>query len=203
MQRALLLFVKYPEPGRVKTRLAAKVGAHEAAEIYRKLVAAVCKLLPENVTTIVCYDPPERRAEIESWLAPQLPPGAQYHPQAAGGLTPRLVDAFAHAFQAGVEQVAVIGSDCIELTPAIFAGTWQSLESHDMAIGPGEDGGYYLLALKQPEPRLFADIPWSTDTVLAKTLQQAKACGLSVHLLPVLRDVDDENGWHAARARLK
>ena len=203
MQRAILLFVKYPEPGRVKTRLAAKVGAQEAVEIYKKLVTAVCKLLPKNATTIVCYDPPERRAEVESWLATQLPPGAQYHPQVAGDLTPRLVDAFEHAFQLGAEKIAVIGSDCIELTSAIFAETWKALDNKDMAIGPGADGGYYLLALKRPEPRLFMEIPWSTDEVLAATLKQAKACGLRTHLLPILNDVDDENGWNAARERLK
>jgi rSAM/selenodomain-associated transferase 1 len=203
MPRMILLFVKYPEPGRVKTRLAAKVGAAEAAQIYQKLVAAVCKSLPKSAMTVVCYDPPERRAEIESWLAPQLPATAQYHPQVPGDLGARLVEAFAHAFELGAEQVAVIGSDCIELTAAIFAETWRALEETDAAIGPSEDGGYYLLALKQPEPRLFSEIPWSTDEVLGKTLRAAKACGLRLHLLPILRDVDDENGWNAVRARLE
>ena len=68
MRRAILVFVKYPDPGRVKTRLAATIGTEQALEIYRRLVAEVFARLPDDAEWIVCFDPPERREEIERWL---------------------------------------------------------------------------------------------------------------------------------------
>lgn len=192
MRRVILLFVKWPEPGRVKTRIAATAGAERAAEIYRELVARVCAQLPRTTPVIVHFDPPERRAEIEAWLAPKLTPSSTFEPQARGDLGVRLRAAFASAFVAGWEQVAVIGSDCVEITPAIFAEAW---EAQDAAIGPTGDGGYYLLALRREQPALFENIRWSTSDTLADTLARAEAADVKMHRLPALTDVDTESDW--------
>lgn len=203
MRRAILLFVKYPEPGRVKTRLAATVGADAAARIYRRLVAAVLGSLPEGGDLVVAFDPPEKRAEIVAWLGEAL--AGRYTvflPQAAGDLGARLERAFAETFTLGFENVAVIGSDCIELTPATFSATWQALATHDAVLGPSTDGGYYLLALRQPCAALFHGIAWSTATVRAETLARAQTAGLRMHELAALPDIDTEADWRRAEEKV-
>jgi hypothetical protein len=199
MRRVILLFVKWPELGRVKTRIAATAGVERAAEIYRELVARVCAQLPLATPVIVHFDPPERRADIEAWLAPKLPPSSSFEPQVRGELGARLLAAFASAFSAGWEHVAVIGSDCVEITPAIFSEAW---DAEDAAIGPTEDGGYYLLALRRDQPALFENIRWSTSDTLADTLAQAKASSIRMRRLPTLNDVDTESDWMRVSAGL-
>ena len=203
MRRAVLVFVKYPEPGRVKTRLAATVGAERAAEIYRKLVAEVFARLPGGVETVVCFDPAERREDFMGWLTP-LAPGRALHflPQHAGDLGVRLDHAFAETFALGFERVAAIGTDCIAMDSAIFEETWTSLDERDVALGPSKDGGYYLIGLRAPCPALFRDIEWSTPRVLASTLARAGDAGMSIHLLPRLSDVDTEEDWRRAQQQL-
>lgn len=203
MRRAILLFVKYPEPGRVKTRLAATVGAEAAARIYRRLVAAVLGALPADDALVVAFDPPEKRAEIVAWLGAALAGRrAVFLPQAAGDLGARLERAFAETFALGFENVAVIGSDCIEMTPATFAATWQALATHDAVLGPSTDGGYYLLALRQPCAALFHGIAWSTDAVRAETLARARSAGLRVQELAALPDIDTEADWRRAEGKV-
>ena len=204
VRRAILLFVKYPEPGKVKTRLAATLGAEKAADIYRRLVAAVVAGLPDGDDLIVVFDPPEKQAQVAEWLHSLLAGRcAEFVPQTAGDLGGRLEQAFAAAFARGFEKVAVIGSDCIELTPAVFSETWRALETHDAVLGPSTDGGYYLLALRQPCAALFHGIAWSTDAVRAQTLAQAQAAGLAVQELAALPDIDTEADWRRAAEKLR
>jgi rSAM/selenodomain-associated transferase 1 len=208
MRRAILLFVKFPEPGRVKTRLAADVGAQQAAAIYGQLVRVTCAQLPveksgPSAQIFVNFDPPERRREVEQWLEPMLPRDATFVAQCAGDLGTRLTHAFAHAFAAGFEKAVAIGTDCCELTESLFETAFENLDAHDCAIGPTLDGGYYLIALKQPQPALFTGIAWSTDQTFAQTLDRARDAGLSVALLPPLRDVDTESDWKIAESFLE
>jgi rSAM/selenodomain-associated transferase 1 len=201
MRRLILFFVKYPEPGKVKTRLAATIGAEAAAAVYRQLVQTIARILGSGQPVRVLFSPAEKRQEIREWLAPMLP-GAEFAPQSSGDLGERLERAFDAAFSDGWQQVAVIGSDCIELSAGIFAETWKALAADDVVIGPTEDGGYYLLALRDRHPGLFHGIAWSTGDVFAQTRQQAVAAGLRVHLLPRLHDVDTGDDWQRARARM-
>ena len=204
MRCAILLFVKYPEPGKVKTRLAATMGAEAAAGIYRRLVAAVLAGLPAGDDLIVVFDPPEKRGQVAEWLQGLLAGRrAEFVAQAAGDLGVRLERAFAEAFARGFEKVAVIGSDCIGLTPAVFSETWQALETRDAVLGPSTDGGYYLLALRQPCVALFHGIAWSTEAVRAQTLAQAQVAGLRVHELAALPDIDTEMDWRCAEEKLR
>ena len=203
MRKAILIFVKHPEPGRVKTRLAATLGTERAAEIYRQLVAEVFSRLPDNAELIACFDPPERRAEIGLWLS-SIASGKPLHffPQTSGNLGTRLERAFAETFARGFDRVAVIGTDCPEIDAAIFHETWTALDTSDVVLGPSEDGGYYLLALAAPCPSLFQKISWSTGRVLAETRARAAAENLRVHLLPMRCDVDTEEDWRKAERRL-
>jgi len=192
----VLFFVKHPTPGKVKTRLAAAVGPERAAEIYRGLAETVLRRLPRSEEVVVMGDPPERLAAIEAWLR-GVGTGLRMNflAQSPGDLGVRLERAFAAAFAMGFDAVAAIGSDCVELAPGHFAEAWSALATHEVALGPAADGGYYLLALRAAHPELFRDIPWSTDAVCRETIARARTANLRVHILPTLRDVDTEEDW--------
>jgi uncharacterized protein len=193
IRRCILLFVKHPAPGRVKTRIAQTTSPERAAEIYRALVAKVCAALPLETPVIVHFDPASEREAVQAWLEPLLPQAAGWEPQTSGDLGHRLRAAFAAAFSSGWDQVAVIGSDCVDISPAIFDEAWDALAKSDVAIGPSHDGGYYLLALRAEQPALFDNIRWSTGHTLPDTL--ARGANLTISHLPVLSDVDTEADW--------
>ena len=213
MKHAILLFVRHPTPGRVKTRLSARLGAERAAAIYRQLAEKVCELLPREGQIFVAYDPPEKRPDIEKWLSPRLgdpagkttstaPDSPRFFAQNGDDLGAKITRAFDEVFALGFEKIAIIGSDCIEIDAKIFDTTWCALDGHDCVIGPAGDGGYYLVALRKPSPGLFEKIKWSTDSSLLDTLQRARELGLNVFLLPQKNDVDTERDWERARVRM-
>ena len=203
MNRAVLVFVKWPEPGRVKTRLAAKLGDTAAADVYRKLVARVFARLPRNAELLVFFEPVTRRDDIEQWLRElDRTRTSHFAAQSSGDLGVRLTRAFEHAFSFGHEHVAAVGTDCIDLDAALFEKTWEALKQHEVVLGPAEDGGYYLVALRALQPTLFRGMDWSTDHVLAQTLARAAAADLRVFLLPRRYDVDTYEDWRRAEPRL-
>ena len=107
----------------------------------------------------------------------------------------RLQRAFEAAFASGAERVVIIGSDCPEVAASDIREAWKKLRACDLAVGPASDGGYWLIGLRQSQPQLFQGISWGAETVLADTLQRAKASGLQMHLLRILADVDTEKEW--------
>lgn len=189
--RRVLYFVKYPEPGKVKTRLARTVGAERAAELYRELAERNFKLLRETAgsgfSLQVAYDPPESEERIQSWLAG----ASRFFPQKGDGLGERLRWAFDSAFGEGVRQVIALGSDTLGLKPELISKAFEELENSDVVLGPAKDGGYYLIGLARPEPKLFQGIPWSTERVLSETITRAKEAKLSYYLLTELEDLDE------------
>lgn len=195
----LILFVKYPEPGRVKTRLAADVGDEAAARIYRMMVASIIGNLPQGTAIRIVYHRFRSETDYREWLDDPVLAEAEYVPQCEGDLGERLTHAFAEAFQDGWEKVGVIGSDCVELTSRIYHDAWKELKKNDVVIGPTFDGGYYFLAMKNFQPALFANITWSTPIVFGQTLLAAKMAQLSVALLPKLHDIDTLEDWKCAK----
>jgi len=123
---------------------------------------------------------------MEAWLSTDIP----CLPQGEGDLGDRLLLAFAQAFAQGAQSVVVIGADCPDLGPTLFAQAFSALTRKNLVLGPAMDGGYYLVGLNRPAPALFSDIPWGNSEVLAATLKQAKELHLSIHLLEPLADVD-------------
>jgi uncharacterized protein len=187
-ERALVVFVKHPAPGAVKTRLAEAVGPAVAADLYRALaehVLASTTPAPGEYERLVFFDPPQARDEMRAWL-----PGFRLLAQSEGDLGARLTDATGRAFARGASRVAVAGTDAPGLARGRVVAALDALDAADVAIGPSADGGYYLLALRQPRPELFAGMAWSTPSVATDTRARAAAAGLVVHELPVLRDVD-------------
>lgn len=189
----LLVFAKAPRPGEVKTRLANDMGPagspdfEGAAALYRRMGRLVVDNVAQApVTLTVCYDPPGAETEMRDWLGAAA---TRYWSQGEGDLGERLSRMFVRAFEAA-GPVVVIGTD----TPAAGADTvaraLAALDTADVVLGPSRDGGYYLLALRELRPALFAGISWSTESVLAETAARARALGLGVTFLEVETDVD-------------
>jgi rSAM/selenodomain-associated transferase 1 len=193
----LLLFLKAPRSGQVKTRLAQSVGEATALEVYRLLVARQWAALPQDATVEVHYTPRDAAPEMQAWLSTT----AAYYPQVEGGLGKRLTHAVAAAFERGARQVICIGGDCPQLVERHFKEAIDQLDAgQDVIFGPTEDGGYYLIALRAPQPELFGEIPWSTEQTLAASLKKAASLGLQVSQLETLFDVDEADDFKRAQA---
>jgi rSAM/selenodomain-associated transferase 1 len=189
----LIVFVKAPRGGAVKTRLAKIIGVPAAVAAYHELVETLLNQLEGLGGVDLCFTPDDAAGEIRQWLRE----GWSSNPQGDGDLGQRLQSAFRHAFHAGAKRVAIIGSDC----PAIRAGdireAWIGLQTHDVVLGPATDGGYWLIGLRQLQPELFRNIPWSTENVFRETILRVQHAGLSIRLLRELADVDTDRDWRA------
>jgi rSAM/selenodomain-associated transferase 1 len=198
---ALLVFLKEPRPGAAKTRLASAVGGQAAADLYRCLAEAeIHATAPrgDEYERIFFFSPPEAAAAMERWF-----PGERFTAQQGSDLGARMSAAFDEAFRRGARRAAIIGTDAPGVTRDLVEEALFSLDDHDLVLGPALDGGYYLLAVDQPRPALFQAIPWGTGSVLAATAERAGALGLSVRLLPALRDVDTLEDVRAEWPRLE
>ncbi len=191
--RRLLVFLKYPTPGQVKTRLAAHLGDEAAAEIYRACAElTLLRLRAFQKEIVLCVDPPEAMDEAREWL------GSAWTLRPQHGLTlgERLSEAMGDVVKDGAQRVIVIGTDSPWLSAPEIEQAFAALERTDVVIGPTEDGGYYLLGLAKPVPELFEDIPWSTSGVYQRTLEKVRALGLHAHPLRRGYDVDRLEDLH-------
>lgn len=177
---AVIVFVKEPEAGKVKTRLAADVGHEKALEVYERLLAHTDSQSAHQNRFIFFSGNPDGINHFQGkdeWIA-----------QSAGDLGERIAHAFSIVFSKGYSKVLIIGSDCPDLTTEIIDKALASLDENSACLGPAEDGGYYLLGLTKPMPELFTNMPWSTDEVAAITISRLDEQDLT--LLPTLRDID-------------
>ena|ERR1041385_4730203 len=189
----LIIFVKAPRPGAVKTRLAKVIGAPAALAAYHQLVETLLTHLQQLRTVEVCFSPDDAAAEVRSWIRESW----SSSPQGAGDLGRRLQAAFQRVFRCGAKRVVIIGSDCPAVSVEDIREAWARLRTHDVVLGPATDGGYWLIGLRQLQPELFRDVPWSSEQVFAETLRRVQRAGLSVHLLRELADVDTDLEWRA------
>lgn len=180
----VLIFTRYPEVGKVKTRLAKGIGAEEACAIHDRLARhAVNEVRNWGGRYELWVTGGERELWLE-WLGPHV-----WRSQGEGDLGERMQRAFDQGFASGVGRVVVMGTDCPALDEAVLEQAFSSLDQHDVVIGPADDGGYYLLGLKKPMPELFSQIPWGTAEVLNQTTERLPVGGY--HLLRVLSDIDE------------
>ena len=196
---SLIVLLKAPVEGGVKTRLAATLGATEAVAIYRGLAERQVRAVPEGWPVTVHYDPPGSEATMETWLG-ALRAGVRFEAQCEGDLGQRLAHAFAGEFAGGAESVIAVGGDCPALDAEILRAAGAALASAEVVIGPARDGGYYLIGLRRGSVhRLFEDIDWSTPRVLEQTRARIREAGMIHAELPVLEDVDDAASWERWR----
>ncbi len=188
----LIVCVKAPRPGAVKTRLAVSIGDKAACDAYRKMAGQLFSRLSALSNVELRFTPDDAASEIKPWLKTTW----EMRPQGQGNLGQRIQAAFAEAFSRGAQRVAIVGSDCPSVTARDIEAAWIALKTTEVVIGPARDGGYWLIALSRPQPALFDGIAWSRDTVLRETLERAEIAGLQVKLLRELSDVDTEADWH-------
>lgn len=185
----LLIFVKYPEPGMVKTRLAKSIGSENAALLYRKMAESIIYDLSKSTDyrKIIFFDPPQRKNDVTRWLKID---GLSFIVQEGNSLGEKMSNAFSHAFSLGAPKAVIIGTDCPQITTQTIAKAFEKLETSEVVIGPSSDGGYYLLGLRRLIPEVFCNIDWSTDLVFDQTMKKLRGNGIKSECLEMLRDVD-------------
>lgn len=200
------MFAKYWQAGRVKTRLAARLGDQLAADVYLVFLEHLTNTLETccDQRTLV-FSPCQSRDRFESMFGDAW----SYQPQSDGDLGRRMYDFFSHAARrTGADgKIIVIGSDAPRLAPNIILQAEQRLDSYPVVLGPSQDGGYYLVGINahrvSADIDLFIGIPWSTDQVLAQTLKRLLDHDLHHYLLPEMLDVDDLAGLQRLWYELK
>lgn len=183
-EEALIIFVRKPVLGSVKTRLAATLGPEAALAIYQQLLKhthAITVGLPCDRYVFYAGEIDEKDLWQEGYVRQQ---------QAGGDLGERMKAAFAFLFEKGYRRICIIGSDCFELTTEIISNAFAWLRKTDFVIGPAKDGGYYLLGMSGGSKNVFDGIAWSTGKVFSQTVTSLHQQGFTYTLLPLLSDVD-------------
>jgi rSAM/selenodomain-associated transferase 2/rSAM/selenodomain-associated transferase 1 len=201
MAERLIVFTRFPEPGKTKTRLIPALGAKGAARLQRQMtehiIATAATLSNRPGLTIeVCHEG-GNTGLMQKWLGQQY----GYRPQGPGDLGRRMARAFEAAFQDSKGATVIVGSDIPEISASIIQQAFEGLQKNDLVLGPARDGGYYLIGMKntipaETYPRLFNDINWGADKVLSQTMQTAMESGLRFILLESLGDVDRPDDLH-------
>ncbi len=190
-KKRLIIFTRYPEPGKTKTRMIGALGAVGAAKLQCQMtehtlaqVQLLQSLYPVSVE--VRFAGGDKQL-MQDWLGSDI----NCLPQGEGDLGEKMANSLLSAFQNQMESVAIIGSDCPGLTPQLIAQAFQQLhQGSDLVMGSAVDGGYYLIALSRFIPELFRDISWGSDRVLQQTVAIAQQLNLAISYLPTLADVD-------------
>lgn len=189
MAECLIIFTRYPEPGLTKTRLIPTLGAKGAATLQQQMteytLSKVRELQHRPLSLEVRFTGGSLTL-MQDWLGTDI----VYQPQGKGDLGERMARSLAVAFQAGMERVVIIGTDCPSLNTNLLTKAFHQLHSDDLVLGPALDGGYYLIGLRCFILELFTDINWGTAEVLHQTVAIAKKLDLSVAYLPQLADID-------------
>lgn len=187
----LIIFTRYPAPGKAKTRLIPVLGKEGAANLHRlmaqRTIARALSLQnSRQLLSVEIHYTGSSQQLMEDWLGTEI----VYHQQSDGDLGARMLAAFQKSFNGGLEKVALIGTDCPQLKQQLLAKAFDELNDKDLVLGPAKDGGYYLIGLRCLIPALFDGIHWGSSEVFASTVAIAKNLGLNIGVLPTLVDID-------------
>jgi uncharacterized protein len=176
----LVLFARYPTAGAAKTRLIPALGPQRAAAVHRLLTERTLTVLKASGHCVELHYTGADEAAFQDWLGN----GFALVQQVEGDLTDRLMAALNPA------PVIFLGADTPDLSVHHVAQAVTALDTHPVVLGPADDGGYYLIGMKQPMPELLTNMPWSTDQVLPETLRRLAALGIEPAFLETLHDCD-------------
>ena len=193
LRKALILFSRYPEPGKVKTRLIPVLGPEKAARLQCDLMQGLlgeAEALLSETEVIIAFQGGSR-TKMRSLFGRQW----SYAQQSGQDLGQRMLHALSSELDKGLERVLLCGSDCPGLSTAVLRRGFDALQHHDLVLGPALDGGYYLIGARQGLSRkrlapIFTGIDWGTDRVLRQTEHKAKHSALQVGRIDVLGDID-------------
>ncbi|MEO6722723.1 MAG: TIGR04282 family arsenosugar biosynthesis glycosyltransferase [Ferruginibacter sp.] len=188
MKKALIIFIRNPIAGEVKTRLANTMGPEKALLIYKILLQHTCEITEQlDCDKFVYYA--DFINENDSWQNDNFHKRLQH----GADLGERMSNAFNQLFNEGYERLLIIGSDCLELESKLISHAFDVLDETDIVVGPSADGGYYLLGMKPPLLSfLFENKSWSTGSVLTETIKDLTTSGIRFELLVTLNDIDEE-----------
>ncbi len=189
-EEKLIVFTRYPEPGKTKTRLIPTLGPEGAADLQRQMtehtLARIRQLQSYRPVMVEVRHEGGDQDRLRVWLGSDF----SYTPQGTGDLGERMGRAFRESFQAGMDRVVIVGTDCPGITEGLLREAFERLTQRDVVLGPARDGGYYLIGLRKTIPELFMDMPWGTEIVLERTRTVIEHLGISVWILELLGDVD-------------
>ena len=197
----ILLFIKAPVKGRVKSRLAKAVGDEAALELYRRFILDIIATLKETGAPFrVFFFPAASSSEVSGLLG-----GLDARPQQGNDLGKRMEDAFRVVFSEGRRRAILIGSDIPDLPASIITDAYRALEKQNAVIGPARDGGYYLIGFNKSSfhPSIFRGIAWGTNSVFDETMKALQEAALTVWRAPVWGDVDTLDDLRDLVARSK
>lgn len=189
MKKGLIIFAREPVPGKVKTRLARDIGDVAAADLYAAMlndtINNACSL--KNITILIFWALENESLPVLSSTVP-----LEMFRQNGNNLGERMTNAFETAFSKGISACCIIGSDSPDLPPELIMQAFDHLaySETDVVYGPAEDGGYYLLGMKQLWQRLFEGISWSSPSVISSTLDRIDELKLHGAPLPTWYDID-------------
>ncbi len=195
----LIIFTKYPTPGKVKTRMISALGEKGAANLHKRL-------LDFTLNTVQLFSTRQQvdieiefvgcgLRKMQRWLGP----AKSYAKQVGDDLGKKMNQAFIKGFEQGADKILIIGTDCPEMTVDDLICGFEKLDHADLVLGPAFDGGYYCIGLKAPTPQIFNDIAWGSDCVFDQTMAKAAQRGSIVRLLPKHHDIDrpaDLDTWY-------
>lgn len=186
--KALILFIKAPRRGTVKTRLQPQLTPSVALQLYRAMVEDLLDTLStlSNCDIYIYYYPADAHEEVLSWLGEKW----NFHPQQGEDLGARMANAFADLVSQNYPKIVLAGSDIPSIDRQTIEEAFNQLDKSDLVIGPCDDGGYYLIGMKQLHRQIFQNMNWSHDQVLAQTLHKTHAAGLEVRQLEMKSDID-------------
>lgn len=200
MNRALLVIAKRPAAGQTKTRLSPPLSLAQAAALYECFLRDTLEVARKapSVTRFINYLPRDAEPYFRA-----LAPDFDLLLQTGDDLGERLDFALTHCLSNGFERAVIMDSDSPTLPPEHITRAFDELESKDVVLGPCTDGGYYLIGLKKPAPRLLREVKMSTPFVVRDTLELARQENLRAGLLPEWYDVDTVNELEQLRAELE
>ncbi|MFQ5583113.1 MAG: TIGR04282 family arsenosugar biosynthesis glycosyltransferase [Calditrichia bacterium] len=199
-KNALIIFMKAPRAGRVKTRLQPQITTAQSLALYRAMGNDLLSHFKtaQDFDLFIYFWPPATREEMQNWLGRDL----NFFPQKEGDLGEKMCTAFDNLFDMGYLRGCIIGSDLPFLTTTDIRSAFAALDSSDVVLGPTFDGGYYLIALKKNHPVLFHEVDWSSERVWPQTLEKAQESGLMVFELDKKRDIDTYEDLQTLRQQL-
>ena len=205
MAACVIVFVKNPVPGQVKTRLVPYLSPEQAASLYQAFLVDWCNALSTISTAhrVIAYTPPEGLDALQTLIGED----PVYISQTGGSLGERLIAAARWACDQGYAKFLFVGSDSPTLPIQYVQCALDLLESRDVVIGPSVDGGYYLIGFSQhgaslSVPTIFEGIAWSTEIVFRQTLEKIQGINAKLGLLPPWYDVDTPTGLQLLRDHL-
>jgi uncharacterized protein len=187
-RQCLLLFLKYPERGKVKSRLAKDLNKDITLLLYKNFILDLLDTLKKGKFRVkICFHPPDSKEKVTDWLGNNY----VYMPQIGEGLGERMKNAFTTVYSEGFSKAVLIGSDIPDLNDTVLDEA-SECDDHDAVIGPASDGGYYLIGFQNNTflPEIFDGIQWGSGTVFKKTIGILKKNNRKVHILPEWQDID-------------